>query len=226
MAVGCRSLHTQNISQIFWNFQLQKVSESKVNPEILWSSDRLYFKTDPKRFFLAPDYGQNYISKNFGPSYAQLLDPRKRRYSLVNEYAARSLTFETDRLYALAALAQKFETQFRLTYWIGIWAKDIHDDLLWTTVGPVSIPEAYVAPSLSWGSLGFNTQSPGQDFKYYSKSEGEGISNSRFRAQIAGYQWPVSADVSLTLSNTSFPEEVHAEHLLLKFDRLSEDGWF
>ncbi|KAF7876630.1 hypothetical protein EAF04_001715 [Stromatinia cepivora] len=231
---------------------LQKLSGPNVNPEILWSSDRLRFKMDPKRFFLAPNYGQNYISENFGPSYAQPLDLRKRWYSLVNEYAARSLTFETDRLFALAALTQEIETHFGLTSWMGIWAEDIHDGLLWSTSGARSIPEAYVAPSWSWASLGLENQNLGRDVGYYSNSEEGRINSSRFRAQITGCEiitadgisngrilsakltlrtlcvnldhWPVSGDVTIARPNMIFPEARSPGQLLLKFDRLSEDG--
>ncbi|KAJ8063883.1 hypothetical protein OCU04_007734 [Sclerotinia nivalis] len=47
-----RVLHYTS-KQLVWNCQLQKTSESNANPEILWSGDRLWFKMDPKRFFLA-----------------------------------------------------------------------------------------------------------------------------------------------------------------------------
>ncbi|KAJ8063884.1 hypothetical protein OCU04_007735 [Sclerotinia nivalis] len=119
---------------------------------------------------------------------------------------------------------------------MGIWAEDIHDGLLWSTSGAVSIPEAYVAPSWSWASLGLKNQNLGRNVGYYSNSEEERISSSRFRAQITGCeiitadgipngrvlsskltlctlcvnldQWPVSGDVTIARSNMMFPENV------------------
>ncbi|ESZ96768.1 hypothetical protein SBOR_2838 [Sclerotinia borealis F-4128] len=59
----------------------------------------------------------------------QLLESGQRWYRLVNVHEARSLGFETDRRFALAALAQEIETRL----WKP-WATGITTDL-------------YVAPS-------------------------------------------------------------------------------
>ncbi|TGO85310.1 hypothetical protein BPOR_0410g00110 [Botrytis porri] len=132
----------------------QLVGISNVNPEIFLSSDeRIWLDMDPKRFFLTPSYGRSYIAEKLGPL---------RWYSLVDEYAGRSLTFETDRLIALAALTQEMGIQFGLTHWMGIWAGDVHDGLLWRTHGAVSIPKAFVAPSWSWASVGLEDRNSSQ----------------------------------------------------------------
>lgn len=120
-----RALHYGH-EQISWNCQFQKLSESNVNPEILWSSDRPQYGMDSKRFFLAPIHGKEYMYNNGDPLNAQLFNTRRRWYDLVNEYAARNLTFETDRLFALAALVQEIKAQSGFTYWAGKWAEDAH----------------------------------------------------------------------------------------------------
>ncbi|KAF7943212.1 hypothetical protein EAE96_011148 [Botrytis aclada] len=178
-----RALHYRN-EQIVWNCQFQKLSESNVNPEISWSSDRPRYSMDPKRFFLARNHGEEYIYDNFGTLNAQSFTIRSRWYSLANEYASRALTFETDRLFALAALVREIEAQSGFTYWAGIWAEDAHAGLLWKTPGPGNIAAAYTAPSWSWASRDISSCCGALDFGNY-PAEVRKLNSSRFKANIS-----------------------------------------
>lgn len=122
---------------------------------------------DAKRFSLTPIHGEEYIYDNFGPLYARLLNIKRRWYSLVNEYATRALTLETDRPIALVGLIQEIEAQSGYTYWVGIWAEDAHAGLLWRVTGRVNIPAAYIAPSWSWASLDISPYNDSYDHGFY-----------------------------------------------------------
>ncbi|TGO69843.1 hypothetical protein BOTNAR_0006g00300 [Botryotinia narcissicola] len=116
---------------------------------------------------------------NFGGSPS-----RMRWYSLVNEYAARALTFETNRLFTLAALVQEIEAQSGVTYWVGIWAEDAHADLLWRTCLPVKISAAYIAPSWSWASRDISSFYDTANFGNY-PVDGWKLDSSLLKANIA-----------------------------------------
>lgn len=122
---------------------------------------------DAKRFFLTPIHGEEYIYDNFGPLYARLLNIKRRWYSLVNEYATRALTFETNRSIALVGLIQEIEAQSGFTYWVGMWAEDAPAGLLWRVTGRVNIPAAYIAPSWSWASLDISPYNDSYDHGFY-----------------------------------------------------------
>ncbi|TGO43254.1 hypothetical protein BHYA_0002g00590 [Botrytis hyacinthi] len=247
-----RALHYRH-EQIVWNCQFQKLSESNVNPEISWSSDRPRYGMDPKRFFLAPNHGEEYMYENFGPSNAQSFTKLRRWYSLVNEYAARALTFETDRLFALAALAREIETQSVFTYWAGIWAEDAHYGLLWRTPGPVNISAAYIAPSWSWASRDIGSYHDACNFGNY-PAEAWNLDSSRFKANassceiitvdgirngrllnaklklrtlcLPSEQWESSQDVAIARSNLDFPCWSRQKPILLSFDvQPPENSW-
>ncbi|RSM12127.1 hypothetical protein CEP52_002575 [Fusarium oligoseptatum] len=69
----------------------------------------------------------------------------------------RALTFETDRLPALSALAEQMADLLDDEYLAGLWKGDIVRGLLWCCTGKSGTrskaPEKYVAPSWSWASV-------------------------------------------------------------------------
>lgn len=79
---------------------------------------------------------------------------------LAREYSRRSLTYKTDVLPALSALAQHFSSKINGNYLAGIWDAELHHQLLWAHFGmrdltkflePPSVAD-YTAPSWSWAS--------------------------------------------------------------------------
>ncbi|KAI0901056.1 HET-domain-containing protein [Annulohypoxylon nitens] len=71
---------------------------------------------------------------------------------LVEHYSTRSLSYETDRMIALAGIATKVPEQ-RQDYLGGLWRKQLDTGILWKAAGPCRRTAEYVAPSWSWASL-------------------------------------------------------------------------
>ena len=81
-------------------------------------------------------------------------------YSVVAYYGERLLTYPTDRLPALSALAKLLHARtHRTRYLAGLWEDDLARGLLWicrsfsTRSPPQSTLDEYVAPSWSWASV-------------------------------------------------------------------------
>ncbi|KAE9370261.1 HET-domain-containing protein, partial [Stipitochalara longipes BDJ] len=90
-------------------------------------------------------------------TYKELMDISiyNRWYTLVEGYTARDLTFETDRLPAIAGIARKIQVITGDTYMAGLWGKDLGAGLCWRArgFGDLRHPSSYRAPSWSWASL-------------------------------------------------------------------------
>jgi hypothetical protein len=68
-------------------------------------------------------------------------------------FSERKLTYESDRLPALSAIAQDVQNDLTGEYLAGLWEKFLPEDLLWEVLEPRVRAEAYRAPSWSWASL-------------------------------------------------------------------------
>ena len=91
---------------------------------------------------------------------SQLDEPSQRKqlvagrflqwYNVVTEYTRRSLTFQSDKLPAIAGIARTFHTKFNATYVAGLWKEDLIAGLAWylDTRSDEIISEAL--PSWSW----------------------------------------------------------------------------
>jgi len=81
--------------------------------------------------------------------------PVHKWYTLVEEYALRSLTFDHDKLPALSGLASRYQAAFPDSQYIaGLWTKQFPRALLWYSQrreGRRS--NSYIAPTWSWASL-------------------------------------------------------------------------
>jgi hypothetical protein len=81
--------------------------------------------------------------------------------NLISDYGRRGLTFQTDRLVALAGVVSEVSYVIDNTYAAGLWSGDIFRGLLWACKGPRgwrhSPPQLYIAPSGSWASLNDTT---------------------------------------------------------------------
>ncbi|CZR63565.1 uncharacterized protein PAC_13462 [Phialocephala subalpina] len=82
---------------------------------------------------------------------------------IVEEYSRRSFTDPTDKLPAIAGLADAFQARFRWEYsgqyLAGLWVENLAFDLLWqrdeSRVHPDMVFNNYIAPSWSWASATF-----------------------------------------------------------------------
>lgn len=85
-------------------------------------------------------------------------------YDIVQEYTRRKITKDTDRLPALAGLAEQYRKTTGKRYLAGMWLEDMPVALLWHPRGKLRAPTTYCAPSWSWASLkgpvGFFDKSP------------------------------------------------------------------
>lgn len=77
--------------------------------------------------------------------------------AIINHYSSHShFTFQTDKLLAIAGLAERVHRSTQCRYFAGIWEHDFFKQLMWD-LGPKGVdakPEGeYVAPSWSWASV-------------------------------------------------------------------------
>ncbi|KAN0104157.1 Heterokaryon incompatibility protein (HET) domain containing protein, partial [Hyaloscypha variabilis] len=145
-----RTLHF-TAKQLVWECQRHQSYESNMTAQSWPMNDS--FHEMPKRYFLVPDFGRNYILSSDYPFIAKVLDPGDRWISMVINYTKRSLTVQSDRLVAIGGLAQELQAQSGYNYCAGIWAEDIHRGLLWRLYGLGQTPKSYIAPSWSWAAL-------------------------------------------------------------------------
>ena len=83
-------------------------------------------------------------------------------YLLVENYSRRSITYNTDRLMALAGIANTVGQATGNTFVAGLWKEHLWRDLLWTTTyshwemgkgEPSKRPELFACPSWTWASV-------------------------------------------------------------------------
>ncbi|KIM97163.1 hypothetical protein OIDMADRAFT_32194 [Oidiodendron maius Zn] len=75
------------------------------------------------------------------------------RRNIVEEYTKRHLTYEEDRLLAVASITAKVESFLNDKCLVGIWKRDVVRSLVWHTAEPSSRPDNLVFPSWSWYSI-------------------------------------------------------------------------
>jgi hypothetical protein len=122
--------------QVYWECQTQFASEDA-------GEDRIWLTHDA-------DFGDVVLEVDWGDKF---VDCTSHWQKMVTEYTGLRLTFESDRLPAIAALADRM-SQLREkddVYISGIWKKSILSDLLWYTSNNNPRPVRNV-PSWSWAS--------------------------------------------------------------------------
>ena len=134
-----RILHFCN-QEVIWECRESRKSESGC-------SDKDIGTDDPQ-----------FKSKNYFdvPYWILERDPQKLWYRTVEEYSAMQLTFEKDKMPALAALTQKMETlRVNDRFLAGLWEKTLLFDLLWMVFpSPKTGRSAtWLAPTWSWASV-------------------------------------------------------------------------
>ncbi|KAI9692181.1 MAG: hypothetical protein M1822_006411 [Bathelium mastoideum] len=131
--------------------------------------------TNPARRFLACDFcdsedstsdNQDQSSSPYAnrrPSTGLALGTKKRYivpfrfrewYDFVSEYAQKSTTRSSDRLPALAGLAEQWSASETGPYLAGLWRNDLFRGLLWVAYGPDrNTSQDYIAPTWSWANM-------------------------------------------------------------------------
>ncbi|PVI02269.1 HET-domain-containing protein, partial [Periconia macrospinosa] len=76
-------------------------------------------------------------------------------YRIVEDFTSRNLTYEEDRLPAIAGIAKRFGETANDSYHAGLWRRDMVLGLLWHATGgsPIITNKSARAPSWSWASI-------------------------------------------------------------------------
>jgi hypothetical protein len=72
---------------------------------------------------------------------------------VVSIYSRCELTFEQDKLVALAGVARAMKVQMGCDYLAGMWRTELERNLLWSVDSTFRRPREYRAPSWSWASV-------------------------------------------------------------------------
>ena len=146
-----RTLHYVN-NQMVFEYQQRVRSESNIAPistsPLVYEGIKMYFLNEQQRQQLASGQGPN----------QGLYDIVLRWIFLVEQYVTRKITFHSDRMPAIAGIAEEVQRQTGYTYAAGLWIQDLHRGLLWSYHGRGTMGETYTAPSWSWASLEYEDQ--------------------------------------------------------------------
>ncbi|TVY23381.1 hypothetical protein LHYA1_G007618 [Lachnellula hyalina] len=180
-----RTLHYTS-AELAFECQRSRFAETDVTPQGYTDSDAM---GSIKRFFLKPESGfQDPLVLKY-PTFTKYYQPIQRWYRLFEVYCTRLLTFESDRLAAIAGLAKEIQRQTTFSYKAGIWLENIHHGLLWAVNGRGETPDRYRAPSWSWAALDMNFywgNSTNPDFQLYMHSLWISDTNAGGVAEILG----------------------------------------
>lgn len=93
------------------------------------------------------------LGKSKGKKSESSLQSGLALHHLVQEYFRRNMSLPSDKLPAIAALAQDYAERRKTEYCAGLWKGSMSLDLLWIvqSVGLIDRrPSTYAAPSWSW----------------------------------------------------------------------------
>jgi hypothetical protein len=71
---------------------------------------------------------------------------------IVEQFTACELTYETDRLRAIAGLARRMKDTLKCRYIAGLWGYELVSQLVWRSSGRSKRTSTYQAPTWSWAS--------------------------------------------------------------------------
>jgi hypothetical protein len=174
-------LHVSQLSICGSSFQLLRTSSILILcPDLIFYSS-FHPESNPSVFheIQAEQDPRNFRRENQFSETQILL---RSWYTIVDQYRNRRLTFEKDKFPALSGLAMEMAERIKYTYVAGLWLEDIHDGLLWSTIGTYCRSPDYVAPSWSWACL---TQLSTPHMYEY----------RRFRSRDTGYNTMKSAKI-------------------------------
>lgn len=150
------------LSQRGWNYQEMALSRRTLHygpQEVLWQCKTLNQRESECAWSASWDNkikGQDHAVFDFGPSQLDGSTQESTWRSIVQRYTSRDLTFHSDRLPALAAIAQRIHTlRPDDQYLAGLWRKTILSDLLWKSSFN-SLPyeqRKQKLPTWSWASV-------------------------------------------------------------------------
>lgn len=139
-----------------WVYQERRLSTRTIH----FAKDQVYWEC--KTQFASEDAGEDMTWKTHAEDFKDipeacwgdvLVDCTSRWQKMISEYSSLQLTYESDRLPAIAALADRMSKLREVddVYIAGMWKNSILLDLLWLTRDHKPRP-ARTAPSWSWAS--------------------------------------------------------------------------
>ncbi|PMD29441.1 HET-domain-containing protein [Hyaloscypha variabilis F] len=154
--LDCHSLlDSTHLAGRAWAFQERLLSRRNLH----FTQHQLFWEC---REGFAGEDGVPRAHKNLKPN--KILDMRSKKElenqlatwcEVVETYSSAKLTFPTDRLPALSALARFFAEDLRSPYLAGLWLEGLWYTLLWYNPEHESVGRTkdYIAPSWSWCSI-------------------------------------------------------------------------
>ncbi|KAI1866336.1 uncharacterized protein JN550_007724 [Neoarthrinium moseri] len=133
-----RPIRRNRLSTRAWTLQEQLLSSrlvSRLHPELHWQC-RTEHKTEGGLVFKSPSEAGNSVIAclpRIGPQGQPWL--RVVWESIVEQYTARELTDETDRLAAFAGILRYFQSAFNEKPMIGLWKSALARDMAWVRLG-------------------------------------------------------------------------------------------
>ena len=123
-----------------------------IDPKGYSSNGRLYRQPDFKLLCLPSDALQKHLQNTRAPSgdTDYRLSVLSFWSSIVQDFASRALTYDTDRLPALSGVAKEVARHTGYAYRGGLWEEEMHSDLLWRIEGAAQPSATYTAPSWNW----------------------------------------------------------------------------
>lgn len=166
-----RSMQDRLLDRRAWVMQEQVLAGRTIAfgaTELTWTCHSLHAsETQPLGLPSVPQTSMDYrrLLGRVLRADMQVVDslPRARVYGFwyrsIMDFSARNLTFQHDKLPAVAGLAQRFGAAMNDEYCAGLWIKDIYTGLLWKSgadianAAPTRRLETYRAPSWTWASI-------------------------------------------------------------------------
>lgn len=137
-AVLSRRLVSFGSDQWLWRCASRYATEDGLEDRASTASERLYRSPDAATTTSSTEDGKLYL---------------EHWYNLVCSYSTRELTYQKDKLSAIAGLADICSKRTGFQYILGLWVEDFATGLMWqaTSRGVTRIPSAI--PSWSWASV-------------------------------------------------------------------------
>ena len=151
-------LGEKHLSSRGWAFQERLVSVASLHftdEGMVWEcASKIALEHDQgyRRFKWKSDWESLMRKQSTSPNE----DPYEFWNLWVSEFSKRELTYDSDKLPAMAGVAEAFANQFKITYMAGLWKENLRSGLLWQrhhTIKTLTRPSCYVAPSWSWASV-------------------------------------------------------------------------
>ncbi|KJZ74886.1 hypothetical protein HIM_05795 [Hirsutella minnesotensis 3608] len=153
------SMRSEPLSQRAWAFQERVLSRRVLH----FTSTQVFFECLEGSAFedglrLSRRYCSVWLNQDFDTAFSSRSSgkgehPRAHWNQLVRQYSSRKLTFPSDKLPALAGVAEVYSKLLDDQYVCGLWRKSMIEGLYWRSLDMSTAAPEYRAPSWSWASV-------------------------------------------------------------------------